>query len=101
MATYLELHDLVSSPTIGDLRKRLRVAMTIKANAVAAASSPTSQAREWARAALRDPQQFEEAVLRYVVAANASATVSGIASASDAQVQTAVNTAVDTLFGVA
>ncbi len=99
MATYIELHDLTSSSTLVDLRKRLRVAMLIKANAIASSSSPTSNAKEWARSALRDPQQYEDMVLRYVLAANASATTTQIASATDATVQTAVNGAVDTLLG--
>lgn len=99
MATYFELHDLMSSSTVGDLRRRLRVAIVIKANAVAEAASPPAAAKEWARNALRDPQQFEDMVLRYVLADNAAATVSQITGASDAQVQTAVNAAVDSLLG--
>lgn len=99
MATYFELHDLMSSSSILDLRRRLRVAIVIKCNAVAKAASPTAAAKEWARSALRDPQQYEDMVLRYVLADNAAATTAQITAASDAQVQTAVNAAVDALLG--
>lgn len=99
MATYLELFDIVSSPTIVDLRKRLRVSIIIKANAIAKASSPSDAAKAFARAALADPQSYEDMVLRYVVADNSAATTAQIAAATDAQVQTAVNAAIDTLLG--
>lgn len=100
MATYLELFDIVSSPTIVDLRKKLRVAIIMKANAIAKSASPTLAAKEFARAALRDPQAYEDVVLRYVVADNSGATTAQIAAASDSAVQTAVNAAIDTLLGV-
>lgn len=100
MATYLELFDLTSSSTITDLRKKILVAVLIKANAIAESASPSAAAKEWSRAALRDPQSFEQTVLNYVIADNSGASTSAISGASDAQVQTAVNAAVDTLLGV-
>lgn len=99
MATYTELHDLMSSPSAGALRQKLLVALLIKANAIAESASPTAAAKEWARSALRDPQQYSDTILRYVIADNAAATTTQITGASDAQVQAAVNTAVDTLLG--
>lgn len=99
MATYLELFDLSSSPTIGDLRKRIRVAITVKAQAIAVSASPTAAAKAWANAAFVNPQGYEGVVLNYVLAANKAATTAQISAADDATVQTAVNAAVDTLLG--
>ena len=100
MATYLELHDLASSPTLSDLRKRLRVAIIIKANAVAESAAPTAPGRDWSKQALANPQAFEQTVLNYILADNAGFATSAISGATDAQVQTAVDAAVNTLLGV-
>lgn len=100
MATYADLHDLASSGTIATLRKQIRVAITIKANTIAKSASPTTPAKEWSKQALANPQSYEQVVLNYVLADNASATTAQIAAATDTQVQTAVNAAVDTLLGV-
>ncbi len=99
MATYLELHDLASSPTLSDLRKRIRVAIIIKANAVAESANPTAPAKEWSKAALGNPQFYEQTVLNYILADNAAATTTAITNANDTQVQTAVDAAVNTLLG--
>lgn len=99
MATYFELNDLMSSGSIVDLRRRLNVAIVIKANAIAKAASPSATAKEWAKTALDNPQRYADTILRYVVADNASLTTAQISGAFDAQVQTAVNAAVDTLLG--
>jgi len=99
MATYVELHDLASSGTLSDLRKKLRVAITIKANAIAESATPTAAAKAWALQALGNPQSFEQTVLNYVLADNATATTTAIANATDTMVQTAVDAAVNTLLG--
>ncbi len=99
MATYFELFDLASSGTISDLRKRIIVGITIKAQAIAESASPTAAAKEWAKNALANPQAYDKTVLNYILADYAGAAVSAITGATDAQVQTAVNAAVDTLLG--
>lgn len=100
MATYLELFDVASSPTSANLKKKLRVAVAIKAQAIAASPTPTPAQREWARSALATPQEWDQTILNYVLAANATLTTTQIENATDAAVQTAVNNAVDTLLGV-
>lgn len=99
MATYLELFDLSSSSAITDLRKKIRVAIAIKAQLIAASASPTATAKAWANAAFQNPQGYEGVVLNYILAANKAATTAQISGADDATVQTAVNAAVDTLLG--
>lgn len=99
MANYFELFDLASSGTISDLRKRIIVAITIKAQAIAESASPTATAKEWAKQALSNPQAYDKIVLNYILADYATANVSAITGATDSQVQTAVNAAVDTLLG--
>jgi hypothetical protein len=99
MATYQELFSLASSSTIGALRQRIIVAISIKAQAIAELPTPTAEQKAWARQALGNPQSFEQTILHYVLADNAAATVAQIEGATDVQVQTAVNTAVDNLLG--
>jgi len=99
MATYAELLDLASSSSIVGLRKRIVMAVLVKANIVAKAATPTAAARAWAQQALQNPQQYEQNMLNYILAEYNTQTTSAITNATDAQVQTAVNAAVDTLLG--
>ena len=99
MATYLELFDLASSPTLSSLRKRINVAVAIKAQTLAEAGTLTAPQIEWCKAALANTQAFEQTVLNYVLAYNNAVTVAQIEGATDAQVQNAVNTAVNNLLG--
>jgi hypothetical protein len=100
MATYIELHDLVGATAMSDVRKRIRVALTVKAQAVAADGTSTAAEREWAKSALASVTQYEEIVLRYLLALNKDVAVGVITGAQDAAVQTAVNGVVDTLLAV-
>lgn len=99
MATYLELWDLASSPTITDLRKKLQVAISVKAQAIAEAATPTTAMMDWARSALANPQHYEQMLLHFILADNAGVTTAAISGASDSAVQNAVNAAVDNLLG--
>jgi len=98
MATYIELHDLVGAASLSDVRKRIRVALTVKAQAIAAAGASTDSQKEWARSALGSVSQYEETVVRYLLALNRAATVAAITSAADEGIQTAVDAAVNTLL---
>lgn len=99
MATYAELVDLASSGTTAGLRKRILMAIMVKANAIAKLSTSTPAADAWAQQALQDPQKYEQLMLNYILADYNTAQTSAIINATDAQVQTAVNSAVDTLLG--
>jgi hypothetical protein len=100
MATYTELHALRGAGTTETLRQKILVALAIKANTIAKLPTPTVAQKDFAIAALRDPESYLPLVLNYVLAENNAATTVAITSASDSLVQTAVNAAVDTLLGV-
>lgn len=99
MATYIELLDVMVSPALGNLRQTLQMAILVKADAVAKSSSPSQSAKDWAKSALSNPQQYNDVVLRYIVANDVSATPDQIAQLTDAQVQALVDALVDTLLG--
>lgn len=99
MATYLEIFALASDPNITDLRKKIKVAIAVKAQLIAETPTTTAAQKSFAQAALRDPGAYEQLVLNYVLADNVALTTSQISGASDSAVQTAVNTAVDNLLG--
>lgn len=99
MATYAEIHTLRGSSTIGPLRQKINVAIAIKANTLAKAT-PSAAQGAWAKAALANPDSFQELILNYILAEYSASTVATIENATDAQVQTAVNAAVVTLLEV-
>jgi len=99
MATYLELYNLATGATANDLHNRIRVAAAIKANTIAKSTTPTAAAKAWAIEALSNPASMENTLLNYILADYNTATIATITGATDAQVQTAVNAAVDTLLG--
>lgn len=78
---------------------KITVALMVKANLLAKAA-PSAAQKDFAVAALRDPGTYLVTVLNYILADYNTATVAAITGATDAQVQTAVNAAVDTLLGV-
>ena len=96
MATYIDLYDAVLVP----LEKQIMVALSIKANVIAKSANPTAAQRAFAVAALRDPVTYLHTVKNYILAEYNTASLSVILGATDAQVQAAVNSAVDTLLGV-
>jgi len=98
MATYIELHDLVGAASMNDVKKRIRVALAVKAQAVAASGASTATQKEWAKSALANVAQYEDLILRYLLALNRAATVAAITGANDEGIQTAVDAAVNTLL---
>lgn len=99
MATYTELHGLRGATGADVLQQKIAVAICIKANLLAKAT-PTQPQRDWAKAALASPESYVGLVLNYILADYNTAAVGAITGAADADVQTAVNAAVDTLLGV-
>lgn len=100
MATYSELYAVSGNSTLPTLEKQIMVALMIKANVIAKLASPTAPQKDFARTALGDPSIYRQTVMNYILAEYNTATVATIAAATDTQVQTAVNSAVDTLLGV-
>ena len=95
MATYAELLTASEDST---LNNKMRVAVIIAANTIAQeAGATTNHANRmlWAKAAFKDPASAARSLLWSVLAQNAGATFAQIVGASDATVQTAVNSAID------
>ena len=96
MATYTELFELRRGNN--DLRNRTAVAATIKAEALLTQATPTANEVTWAAKALSDPLALADDLLNYLLAANAAASTVAILAATDATLQTHVNTAADALI---
>jgi hypothetical protein len=95
MATYSELLNASSSDT---LRQKVRVACVIAAEKVRTeATSVTNHTARmaWAKSVYANPEAEGNRMVWAVLAQNAGATFAQIIGATDATVQTAVDTAVD------
>ena len=95
MATYIELFALRGE---AELQNRVAVAV-IKAAEEILSTSPTPAADRvnWAVSVLADPHATGIQMLNLILAANSGLTVSAIRSASDASIQTNVDSMVDSL----
>jgi hypothetical protein len=102
MATYLELANYKgdNGSDYDNLRAKIKVALAVKAQAIAASTSPTAAEVTWAKDVLKELDSVAEETVNYVLAANKSATIAQINAASDTTVQTNVDEAVDNLYGV-
>ncbi len=100
MATYLELQTLRTGSNVAELGQRIVVALCIKANAIAKLPTPTDAQRAWAKSALATPDQYIGMALSYILAEYNTTDATVITSATDAQVQVAVDAAVDTLLAL-
>lgn len=95
MATYTELFELRANSA---LRNKIAVAIAVKAQALIDLASPTSAQIAWANSAIQNPIGKADTLLNYVLAANKARTVAQIEVATDTEIQTAVNSAVDKLI---
>jgi len=100
MATYLELYAAAGAGANPALQQQIVVAITIKAELISTLPTPTAAQKAWAVAALKSPTDYLPTVMHFILAQYAAQTMATIQAATDAQVQTAVNSAVDTLLGV-
>lgn len=95
MATYEELFDLNANDT---LNNRVVVACVIAAESIRSEDAGTTNHANrllWAADVLQDPKGESRRMLWAVLAQNSSNSVAQITGATDAQLQTAVNEAVD------
>ena len=95
MATYEELFDLKNN---GDLLQKVEVAITKKAQGLIDGGAPTADEIAWSANAIANPRKVGEKIYRYVLAANSDSSVAQITGASDATIQSNVDTAVDALI---
>ncbi|MCK4501122.1 hypothetical protein KAU11_11545 [Candidatus Babeliales bacterium] len=95
MATFIELMDLRDDNM---LRNRVTVALTIKAvDMVDAANTPTAEQQKWASAVFTNPMQQGKVAFIAVLADNAALTRQAIIDVTDTQIQTSVDSLVDSL----
>ena len=99
MATYAELATIRQDPLWNDLLDKIVVATTIKATEVIDSATPAATLLEWAKQAIAKPLNAANDIAFYVVAANQAATLAQILSASDAAIQTNIDTAIDAIYG--
>ena len=91
MASYTELRDLFND---SELSNRVEVAVIVSANSLADNASNNA----WVAQAYANPTAEAKKVLMAVLATNAGLDVSAIQGATDAALQTAVDTAVSILI---
>jgi hypothetical protein len=95
MATYAELFNLRSDSA---LRNKIAVACCVASEAIRVEDSGTANHAgrlTWARGVFADPNRESERMLMAVLAQNRTFTVAEITGAADADIQTAVNNAVN------
>jgi len=95
MASYQELRAIFNH---ADLRNRTTSAVIIAAQGELDASPGTPAGRAWATKSLDGAEAEGRRVLMYVLAANKDVAQAAIIGASDAQIQTNVDTAVPNLI---
>ncbi len=100
MATYDQIIAMRSDPGYTAFVDRVAVAIVVKAKAVSDEPSPTPTKVAWAKEALASPRATSNTIVHFVVAANITASTAAILGATDVLIQTNVDAAVDTLFGV-
>lgn len=97
MATYSQLQALRGSASLQPLRDQVLIALAIKANTLSKAT-PTAAQKAFASAALSNPSIYLDTIISYLLAEYNGQATTAITGATDAQVQTAVNAAVDTIL---
>jgi hypothetical protein len=98
MATYAELLNLAN--TNDALKQKIKMACIVACDVIRAESDATPQHAArliWARATLSNPDTAAAQMVLAVLAQNRELTVAQITGAADADVQTAVNAAVNLL----
>lgn len=98
MATYVELHDLYNNSV---LQHRIEVAIAVASESIRSEvdTTPNHAARvAWAKAALFNLQSEARRCMLIALAQNKANTTTQITNASDATLQTAVDSAVNLLI---
>lgn len=96
MATYEELHSLFTGES--ELKNKIGVAVIVAAEAIRGEDVGTANHANrllWAASAFSNPRGVAGQMFMAVLAANKSATLSAITSASDSEIQANVDAVVD------
>lgn len=100
MASYTELYEYAGSPAGQVLKNRIRVAAVVACDVISAeAGSVENHANrlKWAVETLRDLNAAADPLTLAVLAQNRGFTTAQITQATDVQIQTAVDNAIDLL----
>jgi len=95
MATYSELRQLFGN---GDLANKIEVAVIVAAEVIRSEDAGTANHANrllWAKKAFANTYGIREEILKAVLAANKAATVATITGATDAVLQTAVDSVIN------
>jgi hypothetical protein len=98
MATYDELLAIAQTDIGGPLKNKIKVAVVVACDVIRAEAEATpnhANRLTWAAQTLSNPGRAAEQMVWAVLATNRTLTAGQITGASDANVQTAVNAAVD------
>lgn len=98
MATYLEIARITEESTWGDFFDKIKTACVIKATAIIDSTTPTTEAKAWAEAAIADRVSAADSLVWYVIGSNDNLALATILAASDTSIQTNVDAAVDVLY---
>jgi len=88
MATYLELHQLISD---NNLRNRISTAVVVSATAYLTNGASTAAQKKWALSVMQDPIGWGQKAMAAALAINKASTTSQITSATDSALQTAID----------
>lgn len=100
MATYVDLHSLRNDPV---LLQRVIIAILVAAETVRTenVSVPFHKNRvAWAQQAIKDPETFSTKILGLLLAQNKALSIEQINGVSDVNLQTAVDSLINTLTGI-
>lgn len=98
MATLNELYDAFQNQTFESMRRKIEVALLIKAQAVIGGSNQPASRVSWAKAAIRDIENESRYMLKYLIAQYNAQSVTALSNNSDSTINTAVGTAIDVLY---
>lgn len=99
MATYDELAVIRDDTRYNGLLNKIRVAASIKAAAVIDSVGPGAVVLDWAKNTVANPIKSGDELINYVIASYNTSTIDQIFGASDSNIQNAVNSAVDAIYG--
>jgi hypothetical protein len=98
MASLNDLYDAFQNKTFENLRRKIEIALLIKAQVTLADANAPASRKTWARSALANIETESTLIVKYLIALNNSQTVNGLSNDSDSTVKTNVNTVIDVLY---
>jgi hypothetical protein len=98
MANLNDLYDAFQNNTFENVRRKIQVALLIKAQSTLVDGNAPVERKAWARAALTNVESQSYLILNYLIALNNGQTVNGLSNDTDNTVKTNVNAAIDALY---